>query len=84
MLRQHLNVLNSFKLNHIRIKSSKATQMLLTINKYAKVFIYFFYFLFRTAFVTNEELAFTFAVKLASLKDEKRSLKKLFRLFNRS
>ncbi len=38
MLRQHLNVLNSFKLNHTRIKSFKATQNLLTINKYAKVF----------------------------------------------
>jgi hypothetical protein len=38
MSRQHLNVLNSFELNHIRIKSFKATQMLLTIDKYAKVF----------------------------------------------
>ena len=38
MSRQHLNVLNSFELNNIRIKSFKATQNLSTIDKYAKVF----------------------------------------------
>ncbi len=84
MSRQHLNVLNSFKLNHTRIKSFKATQNLLTIDKYAKVFIRFFCFLFRTASVTKKELTFTSAIELAFTKDEKRSLKKLFRLSNRS
>ena len=49
MSRQHLNVLNSFKLNNIRIKSFKATQNLFTIDKYAKIFAQFFCFLFRTA-----------------------------------
>ena len=38
MSRQHLNVLNSFELNHTRIKGFKATQNLSTINKYARVF----------------------------------------------
>jgi len=84
MLRQHLNVLNSFKLNNIQIKSFKATQNLFTIDKYAKIFAQFFCFLFRTASVTNKELTFTSAIELASSKDEKRSLKKLFHLFNRS
>jgi len=40
--------------------------------------------LFRTASVTKKELTFTSAIKLAFTKDEKRSLKKLFRLSNRS
>ncbi len=84
MSRQHLNVLNSFKLNHTRIKSFKATQNLLTIDKYAKIFTRFFYFLFRTASITKKELIFTFTIELAFTKDEKRSLKKLFRLSNRS
>jgi len=80
MSRQHLNVLNSFELNNIWIKSFKATQNLFTIDKYAKVFTQFFCFLFRTASVTNKELTFTSAIELASSKDEKRSLKKLFHL----
>ncbi len=84
MSRQHLNVLNSFKLNHTRIKSFKATQNLLTIDKYAKVFTQFFYFLFRTISITKKELIFTSVIKLASTKDERRSLKKLFRLSDRS
>jgi len=77
-------VLNSFELNHIQIKSFKATQNLSTINKYAKVFIQFFCFLFRTASITNKELSFTFVIELAFSKDEKRSLKKLFRLSDKS
>ncbi len=84
MSRQHLNMLNSFELNNIRIKSFKATQNLSTINKYAKVFAQFFCFLFRTASITNKELSFTSAIELASSKDEKRSLKKLFRLSDKS
>ncbi len=84
MSRQHLNVLNSFELNHTRIKGFKATQNLSTIDKYAKVFTQFFCFLFRTASVTKRELTFTSAIELASTKDEKRSLKKLFRLSDRS
>ncbi len=84
MSRQHLNVLNNFKLNHTRIKNFKATQNLLTINKYAKVFTRFFYFLFKTASITKKELTFTSVIELAFIKDERRSLKKLFRLFNRS
>ncbi len=84
MSRQHLNVLNSFELNNIRIKSFKATQNLSTIDKYAKVFAQFFCFLFRTASVTNKELSFTSAIELASSKDEKRSLKKLFHLSDKS
>ncbi len=80
MSRQHLNVLNSFELNNIQIKSFKATQNLSTIDKYAKVFTQFFCFLFRTASVTNKELTFTSAIELAFSKDEKRSLKKLFHL----
>jgi hypothetical protein len=77
-------VLNSFELNHIQIKSFKATQMLSTIDKYARVFTQFFCFLFRTALITNKELSFTSAIELASSKDEKRSLKKLFHLSDRS
>jgi len=84
MLRQHLNVLNSFELNNIQIKSFKATQNLFTIDKYAKVFTQFFCFLFRTALITNKELSFTSAIELASSKDEKRSLKKLFHLSDRN
>jgi hypothetical protein len=84
MSRQHLNVLNSFELNNIQIKSFKATQNLSTIDKYAKVFTQFFCFLFRTASITNKELSFTSAIELASSKDEKRSLKKLFRLSDKS
>ncbi len=84
MSRQYLIVLNSFKLNHTRIKSFKVTQNLLTIDKYAKVFTRFFCFLFRTASITKKELTFTFIIELASTKDERRSLKKLFRLSNRS
>ena len=80
MSRQHLNMLNSFELNNIQIKSFKTTQNLFTIDKYAKVFTQFFCFLFRTASVTNKELTFTSAIELASSKDEKRSLKKLFHL----
>ncbi len=84
MSRQHLKVLNSFKLNHTRIKDFKATQNLLTIDKYAKVFTRFFCFLFKTASVTKRELTFISAIELASTKDERRSLKKLFRLSDRS
>ena len=84
MLRQHLNVLNSFELNNIQIKSFKATQNLFTIDKYVKVFTQFFCFLFRTTSVTNKELSFTSAIELASSKDEKRSLKKLFHLSDRN
>jgi len=84
MSRQHLNVLKSFKLNHTRIKGFKATQNLLTIDKYAKVFTRFFYFLFKTTSITKRELTFIFAIKLASTKNERRSLKKLFRLSDRS
>jgi len=84
MSRQHFNMLNSFELNNIQIKSFKATQNLFTINKYAKVFIQFFCFLFRTASIINKKLTFTSAIELASSKDEKRSLKKLFHLSDKS
>ncbi len=84
MSRQHLNVLNSFELNNIRIKSFKATQNLSTIDKYAKVFAQLFCFLFRTALVIEQKLSFTSAIELASSKDNKRSLKKLFYLSNKS
>jgi len=40
--------------------------------------------LFRTASITKRELTFTSAIELAFTKDEKRSLKKLFRLSDRS
>ena len=76
--------MNNFELNNIWIKSFKATQNLFTIDKYAKIFAQFFCFLFRTASVTNKELFFTSAIELASSKNEKRSLKKLFHLFDKS
>jgi len=77
-------VLNSFELNNIQIKSFKTTQNLFTIDKYVKIFAQFFCFLFRTASVTNKELTFTSAIKLASSKNEKKSLKKLFHLSDKS
>ena len=84
MTRQHLNVLNSFELNNTRIKSFKATQNLSTIDKYVKVFTQFFCFLFRTASITDKELSFVSAIELASSKEDKRSLKKLFHLSDKS